>query len=171
MVDTIDRTTKALATSAQADAIQSALNDSTNGLESIRNSAYAAFTQAGLARNEVSDSTFGNRAIKSKVDTLATSAQAANIYQYLDGMIYGNVSNAATYARQAFETAETLATSAQFDTLMRAVYSDYSQLESGHTAIIESGNFGLVQLTNKVAAVQSAIGDIQTALAAITGVS
>ena len=171
LVDDIDGRTKTLATSAQATAIQSALNDSTNGLESIRNSAYAAFTQAGLARNEVSDSTFGNRAIKSKVDTLATSAQAANIYQYLDGMIYGNVSNAATYARQAFETAETLATSGQFDTLMRAVYSDYSQLESGHTAIIESGTFGLVQLTNKVAAVQSAIGDIQTALAAITGVS
>ena len=169
-VESVSATVDTLATSAQADAIQSALNDSTNGLESIRNSAYAAFTQAGLARNAVCDSTFGNQAIKSKVDTLATSAQAAAI-QTAIGNITVDLTPTNNKVDAVQATVDTLATSGQFDMLMQAVYSDFTNLDSGHTAIIESGTFGLVQLTNKVAAVQSAIGDIQTALATITGVA
>ena len=107
--------------------------------------------------------------IDGRTKTLATSAQAEAIRAAIGSTPYGNLADHLAAVNINLEdTAATLATSAQFDTLMRALYSDYSNLESGLTAIIESGTFGLVQLTRKVDALQTAIESIQAALSAMS---
>ena len=122
------------------------------------------------AANTVNNANHGNAAIKATVDTLATSAQADAILEAIGSTPYGNLAeHLAAVNRNLEDTAATLATSGQFDTVMRALYSDYSNLENGHTAIIESQTFGLVQLTQKVDALQTAIGNIQATLSAMSG--
>ncbi len=130
-VESISGTVGTLATSAQATGIQSALDNQTNGLAAIK-------TRVG------------------------------DVYQYLDGCVYPQACDAATYARQNNEeltdSNHGLSTiraivGTNYDYLSNSIYG-LPQLNAAHTAIIESQNFGLVQLTNKVTAIQTALQNL-----------